>query len=532
MGDDDGDGNGADDAVVEDPDGDPVEEITLLSLAQGDAPARYEYGQMIQDNLEELGFEVEYDPKPINQYVESRQEDPFPWDMMVRRAGDGYEPAEAIFRRFFHSSNIGDGGSNMYGYENSEVDDLLAQQRGEMDPDARTEIIHDLQEILREDMPIVPLLIQERAMPFNSDKFQNPTVMLEDGIGCFWNFLNMEPTGDDAHLRTSMAEDLTTLNPLMLVNRGDREMIRLIYDRLMRVTPDIEVEPWAAESVEAVDDTTIEITLREGMTFHDGEPVTVDDVKFSYEYAEEESPEMASRLEVLDSIDVESDTELVFHLEQPSAPFFENALARILILPEHIWENVPEDVDAESAIDWDNPDAIGSGPFQVVSTDLGEELQLSAFEDHFNPPNVDRVTRAVIADMRAGIRAYEDGALDMLSWELPFDDISRFEQRDDTNLSRNLMTSIHHIGFNHRNTPFDDAETRNALAHAIPQEDIVDAIYGGTAQEIHNPMSSGFDTWYWNDVPQYDSNVSVAREKLAEAGYEWDTDGRIHQPPE
>lgn len=515
-----------------DPVGDPVQEITLLSIAQGDAPARYEYGQLIQANLEALGFQVNYDPKPVNQYVESRAQDPFPWDMMVRRAGDGYEPAESILRGFFHSENIGDGGSNMYAYRNQEVDDLLEEQRRELDPDARIELIHDIQRILREDMPVVPLLIQERVMPYNSDKFENPTVMLEDGMGCFWNFLNIEPTGDDKHLRTSMAEDLTTLNPLRLTNRGDREMIRLIYDRLMRVTPEIEVEPWAASSVDVIDGTTIEVTLREGMTFHDGESVTAEDVKFSFDFAKRESPSLASRLDVLDNVEVVSDLELVFTLSEPSAPFLESAMARILILPQHIWKDIPESVDAEAAIDWDNPEAIGSGPFKLDSFALGEEAQLSAFDDHFNPPKVNRVSRAIIANIRAGIRAFEDGELDLLTWELPFDDIARFEQRESTGLTRNLMTSIHHIGFNLRNAPFDDPAVREALAHAIPQEDIIDTIYGGTAGIIHNPMSSGFGNFYWHDVPEYESDVSIAQEKLANLGFERDSSGRLHYPAE
>ena len=58
----------------------------------------------------------------------------------------------------------------------------------------------------------------------------------------------------------------------------------MIYDRLLQVGPDSGIEPWAATAIKAVDSTTVDITLREGMTFHDGQPVTPADVKFTFDY--------------------------------------------------------------------------------------------------------------------------------------------------------------------------------------------------------------------------------------------------------
>lgn len=519
--------------VVSDPDGDPVDEITLLSIAQGDAPARYEYGQLFADNLRDIGFQVEYDPQPTAEYLEARAEPPYPWDIQVRRAGDGFEPAEAIFRGFFHSSNIGPGNSNLYAYDNPEVDDLIDEQAREMDPERRTEIIHEIQEHLREDLPIVPLLVQERIMPYNQSRFQNPVSILEQGLGSFWNYLEIEPTGDDAHLRTTMAEDINSMNPLDQTARGDREMLRLVYDRLARVSADtLEPEPWAASEIDVVDDTTIEISLRQDMTFHDGEDVTAEDVRFSFEYAAEHSPTKATRTEPIESIDVETDLDLVFNLKDPNAPFLANTLARMFIIPQHIWENVPENVNAETPIDWQNPEAIGSGPFQVESAEFAEQIQLSAYDDHFHPPNIDRLTRAVVADVRAGIRAYESGDIDMMSWELPIDDLERFEQDEDTGLESALMMSIHHMGYNLREPPFDDVGVRRAVAHAVPQETIIDTIYGGTGQIIHNPMSPGFEEWYWNDVDEYESSVDVAMQQLDDLGFQWNEEMELHYPPD
>jgi len=526
-----GDDDDADDTTEPtDPEelGDPVEELTILSLAQGDGPFRYEYGMMIQENVEELGFEVEYEPEPITEYVDRQYNDPWPFDLIVRRTGDGFEPAEDNLRRFYYSEHIGDGGQNIYGYESEEVDELLNEQAAELDEERRTELIHELQEVLREDMPTAPNLIQERVMPYNADLFENPVTMPEDGLGGFWNFLQIEPTDEsDGHLRTTMAEDYRAINPLDQISRGDRELVRLVFDPLMRITPDVEVEPWAAESVDLPDDTTIDITLRDGMEFHDGEPITAETVQFSYEFGAEESTWVEGRVGVLDEIEVHDDLELTFHLSEPSAPFFGSALARIMIIPPHIWEDPP----ADPAMDYDNLDAIGSGPFQVVEGDA-EQVILEANEDHFNPPNVDRVTRVNIADMSGAVRAFEDESLEMITWELSPDDFARFEEEDWIGLDEALMTSVHHLGFNNRNEPLDDVAVRQALAHTIPKDDIVSAIYAGMAQPIDAQISSAFEEWYNDDVEPIEFDLDQARSILEEAGYGWDDEGRIHYPAE
>ncbi|MCW8173411.1 ABC transporter substrate-binding protein [Natrialba swarupiae] len=268
------------------------------------------------------------------------------------------------------------------------------------------------------------------------------------------------------------------------------------------------------------------------MTFHDGEPVTAEDVQFSFEYGAEHSPTKETRAEPIESIDVETDLDLVFNLEEPNAPFLTNALGRVFIIPQHIWEDVPDDVEAETPIDWQNAEAIGSGPFQVESADFAEQIQLSAYEDHFQPPNVDQLTRAVVSDVRAGIRAYEDDAVDMMSWELPVDDLERFEQEEETALESSLMMSIHHMGYNLREPPFDDVDVRQAVAHAVPQETIIGTIYGGTGEIIHNPISPGFDEWYLDDVDAFESETDVTMQMLDDIGFQWDDDMRLHYPPD
>ena len=77
--------------------------------------------------------------------------------------------------------------------------------------------------------------------------------------------------------------NITAMNPLYISGATDSWITELIWDRLMRVGPDGLPKPWAAEKVTWVDPKTVDITLRQGMKWHDGKPVTIDDVIFSYQ---------------------------------------------------------------------------------------------------------------------------------------------------------------------------------------------------------------------------------------------------------
>src|SRR5699024_5439704 len=109
-----------------------------------------------------------------------------------------------------------------------------------------------------------------------------------------------------------------TINPIGAIGEFDWRNIRMIYDKLVRLSPDGTVEPSAAESWEYIDDVTLEVTIREGMMFHDGEPVTVDDIKFAYDYyIDNEVGYFQTYLSSIDSIETKDDRTVVFNLAKP-----------------------------------------------------------------------------------------------------------------------------------------------------------------------------------------------------------------------
>ena len=115
--------------------------------------------------------------------------------------------------------------------------------------------------------------------------FKEDTVVNQSGIGIrnIWTFLKIEPLGAQKDLIINSNETINATNPLYIGGAVDSWITDLIWDRVMRIGPDGMPQPWAAESVSWVDDKTVDVKLRAGMKWHDGKPVTVEDVIFSFE---------------------------------------------------------------------------------------------------------------------------------------------------------------------------------------------------------------------------------------------------------
>lgn len=514
------------DAVVEDPDGDPVPEIVYENL-DPESPLRYWYGEEHANNLRAIGFEVDYHSRALDAHLQ-RVFDSRDFDVTVMRWLDGFDPDRAL-RDIASSETLVEGGGNVPGHVNEEYEQMLSEQRQMIDEDERQGIVHEMQEYIVEEQVISPIVVQDRAMPYRSDRVSNVMGTLEDGLASIWNMVQIET--EDGTLSAASHEDLTSLDPVTgLVTRANRDMLTLVYDRLMHPDPQDEYlpAPWAAESVEWPDETTIEVTLREGMTWHDGEPVTAEDVVFTFEYAGEENPDLAGLLETLDTVEAETDLDVRFDLNTTDSVFEARALAgrNASLIPQHIWEGREpgEIVDAQ--------EYVGSGPFQFESMDLGEDLRLSAHEGHHHEPNIDSFIRLETADASGTASVVQGGEVDMANFDLPPDQLTTLEDEQDVELENALMTSIHYAVWNFRREPFVNRDVRRAVAHTLPREEIVEVGADGFAEVITAPLSSGLEFWYNENVEEFPFDLDTARELLFEAGFEWDPDGRLHFPPD
>jgi peptide/nickel transport system substrate-binding protein len=534
--------SGGDSGQTTETSGDAVRTLEYVTLSESVHPIRFTWTQMHTERLRELGFDIDFQALSIPDYIE-RGFNQRSFDLYPLRYLDGFDPSGPLYLGF-HSDSTAEGGGNCSLFRSDEFDRLYEEQAAAVNPAERQQIVYEIQEMLMEKQVITPVMVQNRKMPYNKERVQNPTSMLEYGLGSVYNFLSLEPAaGNDSNsLVFSVSEDLTTLNPLNPERgRAERMINRIVYDRLMRISPDTaRPEPWMAESIDTPNDTTKIVTLREGLQWHDGELVTAEDVKFTFEYGAEVSPNVAGIAESIESIELEGDRTIIFNLDSPVASFETVTLAgrSSQIIPKHIWENVPDEVDAESATQWTNPNPVGSGPLQVDSFTLGEELQMSRFDAYgdagFDTMNFEKSVRLQAPDIRTMVRQLEDETIDFIPYEIQVTDVQRFEQNDKYGLADSLMTSIHYVCYNMDRDLFADNEqgkaVRRAMAYALPKREAIEVATGGTAREIQTCFSRGLDYWYNEDVESFNFDLDAARSELESAGFRYNEDGRILYP--
>lgn len=515
--------------------GDPVEPIELIVTTQNYDPIRYEFGNLIAENWREIGFEVNVNPLAWNTIV-SRTFDQEDFDAFTLRWSGRAERLDPdVFCYSLHHSSQAevDGSNNMVNYQNSDYDEYAETQRRVFDDSERQEAVMQCQEIFAEDQPRTPIANQTQAMPYLEDSFDEIVNMMGEGLMSFWTVVSSEPADGVEQISLGYPSDVNNLNPVDGSATHDTQTMRLIYDKLVRIDTDGTATNWLAEEVETVDDTTIRATIRDNQQWHDGEDLTVEDVKFSFDYLNEHSAVLSSFMGPLESTEIVGDRSVEFSMSEPFAPFIPVGLGQVFIIPQHIWESVPDDIDGvEEPVGWENPEPVGSGPFEFVSWSRDEQMILQANEDHFNTPSIQELVKIPGADMQSLVRLLEDQSLDMIGWVAGPDTVNRLDnQVDNVSISSIDSHGWYHINYQLDRAPFDDVNVRHALADAIPKQDIVDIVMDGMGSVTHTFMAEVNEFWHNPDVTEFGDDLEGAQATLEEAGYTVQN-GRLHYPEE
>lgn len=510
-----------------------VREIELNITTADYDPVRYEFGLMVADNWKKLGFPVKVTPlewsRIVQQDITDHEFDTF----TLNWAGQ----AERIDPDFFcymvlHSSQVGKGQQNHNGYQSAEYDKYADLQRTSMDMDKRKQAVFKCQEVFAKDQPHTPICTRNQIMPYNDRDWEGWSPMMGEGLNSLWNFVNIKPKTDRKTLKWGYPSDVTTLNPMAAVANHDFQTLRLIYDRLMQIDSKGVPQKWAAEDIKTVDDTHIEVTLRPGLKFHDGQPVTPDDVKFSFEYPTTvKSGYFMGVLEPIKSVTVVGDRTVRFEMKRPFAPFFANCLGRVFILPKHIWEGIPEKAGLSKAQDFPNEKPIGSGMFKVEYWRRNQEMSLPANPDHFSKPNIDAILKIPYANVQGMVAGVQTGEADFGGWWIqPLQAQQLAKTASHVKVADVRDHGYYHINYNMRRKPFDALAVRMALAHAIPKQLIIDRLLEGHGEITHTMIAPANEYWHNPDVFKVEFDMNKARQFLKDAGYEWGADGSLYYP--
>lgn len=322
-----------------------------------------------------------------------------------------------------------------------------------------------------------------------------------------------------------------TFNENYYQDSASADVIKLIHASLLETNEDLELIPLVAKDLPEIseDGLTYTYTLNEGVLFHDGEELTAEDVKFTYDIFinPDYTGPRAGDFDTLESVEVIDPYTVAFHLSEVDASF--DTRSSYGILPEHILGDVPvAELEDYREYNIDNP--IGAGPFKFVDYVAGQYLEVEANEDYFTGrPHLDKVTFRFAADTNAELLMFETGEIDYMI--LPATEYATAETYDHGRISSTLALRYDYIGWNNDRAPFDDPKVRQALTMAIDRQLIVDEIMDGRGEVAHAPASPL--SWaYPDEVREFEYDPEGALELLAEAGWEPGADGILEKDGE
>ncbi len=495
-------------------------------------PVRYEIGLMVAKKWEKLGFDIEITALEwatmSSKGMKGHEHDVF----MIQWGGkpERVDPMHWLYT-LHHSNESRSGGYNVAGYQNAAYDRIVEGFVKSVNLDERQKNAFKAQEILSRDVPQPPLIHRIITHAYNSRDFTNPTYAMGEGLNSFWNWLSITPKGERKSAKFGYVTDIKLLNPLSTKTGADIYMLRMIYDSLIRMDAEGKPVPWAAESYKYLDETTIRVVLKEGMTFHDGKAVTVEDVKYTFDLIlSVKSPYYASKVKKLKSVAITGKNELTFTLSEPYAPFISNGFGTVCILPKHIWQKKYETAGKDGILKWDNSKPVGSGPFKFEYWRPNEEMKLTRFASHFRPPKIEEFIRIPYAKAYGVVQGLQAGEIDAAGWSLlPLErqTLSSFKHLTINTIDDQGYYMLH---YNMRKKPFNDVRVRRALTYAIPKKMIVELIFSGQAVPAYSTVAAVNKFWHNPGVEKIGDDFKKAKDILKQAGFRWDDKGKLFYP--
>lgn len=308
-------------------------------------------------------------------------------------------------------------------------------------------------------------------------------------------------TGGD--LTVGIAQDIDTLDPHMIVSAGGRELLFNIYEGLVKPDKDGNMVPAVAESykISATGDV-FTFTLREGVLFHNGDPVTAADVVYSINRAADPETSLVKGLETFKSVEAADEKTIVITLSEPYIEFL-SALSAAYIIPEG------SDPAAEP---------IGTGPFKYVSRAPQENIVIEKFDDYYGAPaSVDTVTYKIIESAETLVMSLKSGAIDLVA-HLTSAQVA--ELGNDFNIIDGTMNLVQAVYLNNAAEPFDNIKVRQALCYALDRQMILDILADGKGVLVGSSMYPAFTKYFREDLANYYSyDPEKAESLLTEAGY-------------
>ena len=291
-----------------------------------------------------------------------------------------------------------------------------------------------------------------------------------------------------------------TLNPDGKTDGSMDIIAQNVFSRLLKTNNNEEIILDLATGYTVSEDgLTYTFTLPENVKFHDGEPLTSDDVRFTFETILEQQCFAATSLANLESVTCPDDYTAVFQLRQMDARFLSSlAYNGVYILPRHVYEGQ----------DWMGDDSmqtpVGTGPFRFSEWQKGVSITLERNPEFFRGPELpylDSVIYSYIADANTAMQSFYNGELDVLGIIAPSSELENMQNNSALINFKTIYPSRFYLCFDMTRAPFDDLNFRLAVAHAIDSDDIVKRAMGGIGQKATTYVTPLY-AWACNTDPE------------------------------
>lgn len=312
----------------------------------------------------------------------------------------------------------------------------------------------------------------------------------------------------DSHITIGIPQDLDSLVPSLSQGAGTQEILFNIYEGLIKPDSDGNLIPAVASDYTMSEDgLTYTFTLRDGIKFHNGNPVTVADVKYSIDTCAglNGGEPVISAFSNIESVETPDEQTIIITLKESSSSF----LAILATVEAAI---VPADVDDLQT----NP--IGTGPYKFVSRSLQENVILERFEEYWGEPaHIQDITLKVLADADSIVMNLEGGAVDMVA---RVSTTQAAELSDNFEVLEGTMNLVQAVYLNNAAAPFDNELVRQALCYATNKQEILDFVSDGKGTPVGSSMFPAFGKYYIEELNDtYTTDIDKAKELLAQAGY-------------
>jgi peptide/nickel transport system substrate-binding protein len=500
------------------------------------------------------------------------------FELFVMRLPDRFRDPDALYTLLHSRFADAPGWQNPFGYANLDVDELLERQR-RVSGERRRDVLGRLQSTIARTQPFTVLTVPDSIRAARSDTYTNwRSVDLHSPLG----YLGLEPTTDagteeETTLRVATTDRraTTNLNPLSVEFRRNGTLTGLLYDPLGYVAGD-ELTPWLAETwgFRETDPPVARLRLREGLTWHDGEPLTATDVAFTYELltdttlgtdtdgegAPVPSPRFRGRSSLVDEVRVVDETTVEVGFVDADPTVAARAFT-VPVLPGHVWSNRTE-AAAVAGLDigtvpevlvTNNIPPVGSGPMRFVRNTPREGLVLERFGDHFLsrddqdgdgglPDRIgsipfDRLSVRVVGSDVTAVETVASGQADVTATPVGAATVPRIGRGADLELLVSQSEQPYILGYNTRQPHLNNPRVRNTLAGLIDGNHLTGKVLDGYGHPVVGPLWG--TRWYpkaleWadgNPVTPFlgsDGEVDTQRVRAAfrEAGYRYD-DGQL-----